>query len=102
MGGGANENVLSLSWQGAAGGDSEEVRFVVGIHFPWLSWGSCWLQQCERNTASLLYPGEHGPGCGQLRGGSVGQGKEMGCQIAGPTPQSSQPSCGWHSRQLYF
>lgn len=44
---------LSFSWQGVAGGDWEEVRFVVGIHFPRLSRGSCWPQQRERNTASL-------------------------------------------------
>lgn len=39
-GDGASGEALSLSWQGDAGGDSE-VRFVVGIHFPWLSrgWG---------------------------------------------------------------
>lgn len=39
MGSGAKEEALSLSQQGAAGGDSEEVRFVVGIHFPWVSQG---------------------------------------------------------------
>lgn len=32
--GGANREALSLFLQGVAGGDSEEVRFVVGIHFP--------------------------------------------------------------------
>lgn len=53
-GGGAKEEALSLSWQGVAGGDSEEERFVVGIHFPWLSWGSCWSQRCERDTAVFL------------------------------------------------
>lgn len=37
--GGANGEALSLSWQRVAGGDSEEVRFAVGIHFPWLSQG---------------------------------------------------------------
>lgn len=56
-GDGASGEDLSLSWQGGAGGDSEEMRFVVGIHFPWLSWGSCCPQQCERNTASLFHQG---------------------------------------------
>lgn len=41
--GGVNREALSLSQQGVAGGDSEEVRFVVGIHFLWLSWGSMGL-----------------------------------------------------------
>lgn len=39
MGSGAKEESLIISQQGAAGGDSEEVRFVVGIHFPWVSQG---------------------------------------------------------------
>lgn len=33
-GGGANGEALSLSWQGVAGGEWKEVRFVVEIHFP--------------------------------------------------------------------
>lgn len=39
----------------------------------------CGLQQNERNIAPLLYPGDHRPGCRQLkRGGSMGQGKRDG------------------------
>lgn len=39
----ANREDLSLSWQGVTGGDLDEVRFVVGIHFPWLSQGNMGL-----------------------------------------------------------
>ena len=87
MGSGANKEALSLSQQGAAGGDSEVVRFVVGIHFPWLSEGGgrrragvvCGVRQNERNTASLLHPGDHRPGCRQLREVTPwGRDKEMG------------------------
>lgn len=39
----ANREDLSLSWQGVTGGDLDEVRFVVGIHFPWVSQGNMGL-----------------------------------------------------------
>lgn len=42
-GGGGKQRGLSLSWQGVTGGDLDEVRFVVGIHFPWVSQGNMGL-----------------------------------------------------------
>lgn len=57
-GDGARGEALSLSWQGGAGGDSEEVRFVVGIHFPWLSrGGAVGLSNVKGTQPSLLHWG---------------------------------------------
>lgn len=72
----ANREDLSLSWQGVTGGDLDEVRFVVGIHFPWVSQGNMGLDV----------------------GNSVG----WVARLLGLTLQFSQPSCGHRSKPLYF